>query len=72
MTKLLFLLIIQFALVTTIANAAPKPKLCMDTIPQGDKFYELCLKCEKNVKYCTGDLRDRMRELTRRELGVDK
>jgi hypothetical protein len=36
-------------------------KLCMDTIPQGDKFYQQCRKCEKNVKYCTGDLRDRMR-----------
>lgn len=36
-------------------------ELCMASIAPGDPFYSTCRKCEKNVRYCTGDLRDRIR-----------
>jgi hypothetical protein len=36
-------------------------KFCMTDIHERDPFYALCRACEKNVKYCTGDLRDRGR-----------
>jgi hypothetical protein len=49
------------------ALTAPYPhlkrgqELCMASIAPGDPFYTTCRRCEKNVKYCTGDLRDRIR-----------
>jgi hypothetical protein len=36
-------------------------KLCMDSIAPGDPFYAQCRACEKSVKHCSGDLRDRIR-----------
>jgi hypothetical protein len=64
MFKMVPVLAFYLAFITAASTA---PKLCMDTVPKGDKFYALCRKCEKNVKYCSGDLRDRMRELLRQE-----
>jgi hypothetical protein len=57
------LLAVVLVLMGSLAHA--KPRLCMDTVPAGDKFYAECRKCEKNVRFCSGDLRDRMRELSR-------
>jgi hypothetical protein len=36
-------------------------KLCMESIAPRDPFYRQCRACEKSVKACTGDLRDRIR-----------
>jgi hypothetical protein len=36
-------------------------KLYMDSIAPGDPFYAQCRACEKSVKHCSGDLRDRIR-----------
>jgi hypothetical protein len=36
-------------------------ELCMASIAPRDPFYRQCRACEKSVKACTGNLRDRIR-----------
>jgi hypothetical protein len=61
-----FALVMLSGLVIATGPASAR-KLCMDAVPEGDRFYQQCRKCEKKVSACSGELRDRMRELLRKE-----
>jgi hypothetical protein len=66
MKKLLLTTACLLAITTFTVGPVNAKKLCMSTVPEGDKFYAQCKKCEKNVGECTGELRDRMRKLLSR------